>query len=248
MSSVSVVMAVYNGRRFLQAQVESVLAELLPGDEFIAVDDGSTDGSLAFLNEFDSPAMRVLANPRNLGVAATFERGLRLATHEFVFLCDQDDVWLPGKRAAFVEAFERDLTVSVVISDAEVIDAQGRVIAPSFMATRQGFDGSLLGTLWRNRYLGCSMALRRSLLAKALPVPRLAPMHDMWFGTLGRFAGNVVYLPQPLLQYRRHSGNVTPDSSQSWPTMIRWRSQLAIALFLRVFAAKLGLRQSVSPR
>ena len=94
MSSVSVVMAVYNGQRFLRQQVESVLAQLQPGDELIVVDDGSTDGSLAFLNGVDSPAVRILANPRNLGVAGTFERGLRLATHEYIFLCDQDDVCL----------------------------------------------------------------------------------------------------------------------------------------------------------
>ena len=243
MSSVSVVMAVYNGQRFLRQQVESVLAQLQPGDELIVVDDGSTDGSLAFLDGVDSPAVRILANPHNLGVAGTFERGLRVATHEYIFLCDQDDVWLPGKRAAFVDAFEKDPKVSVVISDAEVIDAHGRLIAPSFMATRRGFDGSLLGTLWRNRYLGCAMALRRSLLAMALPVPRFAPMHDMWFGALGSIDGRVVYLPQALLRYRRHLGNVTPDSSQSWSRMIRWRAQLAVALSLRVLATKLGIHR-----
>lgn len=243
MSSISVVMAVFNGQRFLRQQVESVLAELVPGDEFIAIDDGSSDGSLSLLNGIGAPVLRVLANPENLGVARTFERGLRLATNEYIFLCDQDDVWLPGKRAAFVSSFERDSSVMVVISDAEVIDEQGRVISSSFMATRRGFDGSLMGTLWRNRYLGCSMALRRCLLEIALPVPRLAPMHDMWIGMLGRIAGNVTYLPSSFLHYRRHSANVTPSRPQSWPRMLLWRIQLATALTLRVFSRRIGLNR-----
>jgi glycosyltransferase involved in cell wall biosynthesis len=243
MSSVSIVMAVYNGQRFLREQVESVLGELLAGDELIVVDDGSTDGSLDFLKGIDSPALRVCANPSNLGVIGSFERGLALAAHEFIFLCDQDDVWLPGKRAAFVAAFEQDPMVSVVISDAQVIDAQGRVIAPSFMATRGGFAGGVFATVWRNRYLGCAMALRRPLLTAALPIPRHVPMHDMWFGAMGRAIGTVVYLPTPLLQYRRHAGNVTPSRRQSLPKMFRWRIALLAALCTRTLSRKLGFHR-----
>lgn len=248
MSSVSVVMAVYNGQRFLREQVDSVLDELLPGDELIVVDDASTDGSLAFLKGIASPALRVYANPSNLGVIGSFERGLLLAAHEFIFLCDQDDLWLPGKRAAFVAAFEQDPTVSVVISDAQVIDAQGRVITPSFMATRRGFEGSVFATVWRNRYLGCAMALRRSLLAAALPVPRQVPMHDMWFGAMGRMTGKVVYLPTPFLQYRRHTGNVTPSRRQSPPRMFRRRMALLTALCTRSLLRMLGFHSRPAGR
>lgn len=243
MSSVSVVMAVYNGRRFLSEQVESVLAQLLPGDEFIVVDDASPDGSLALLQSIASPLIRIYVNPTNLGVKGAFERGMKLATHEFIFLCDQDDVWLPGKRAAFVAAFEENPKALVVISDAEVIDAQGCLVAPSFMATRGGFDGSILATLWRNRYLGCAMALRSAVLAAALPIPRCAPMHDMWLGGVGRIIAEVVYLPRPFLQYRRHSANVSPSRRQAILTMVRWRATLLAALFLRMLSCALGLHR-----
>jgi hypothetical protein len=171
-----------------------------------------------------------------------------LAKNEVIFLCDQDDVWLPGKRAAFVAAFEQDPLVSVVISDAEVIDAQGRVTAPSFMATRRGFNGSVFATVWRNRYLGCAMAMRRSLLAAALPVPRQAPMHDMWFGAIGRMTGKVVYLPIPLLQYRRHTGNVSPSIRQSLPRMIRWRIALIFALGIRMLSLRFGFHGTQADR
>lgn len=238
--SVSVVMATYNGKSYLTEQLRSVLAELLPDDELIIVDDGSQDGTLELLDSLKSPAVRVVRNLTNAGVFATFERGLLLSSKEIVFLCDQDDVWLSGKRAAFVAAFERDPRTLVVVSDAQLIDADGSVTAPSFMATRGGFRGGILGTLVRNRYLGCAMALRRELLVAALPIPRSVPMHDMWLGSLGSILGRVHYISTPLMQYRRHGGNVSPSRRQGWLRMLRWRLALLLALAGRLSKLTLG--------
>src|ERR1700716_1223777 len=95
---VSVVMAVYNGRKYLAEQLESVLAQLDEADELVIVDDASSDGSAAFVRELNSPRIRLFVNARNTGVIGTFDRALRLARHELVFLSDQDDIWLPGKK------------------------------------------------------------------------------------------------------------------------------------------------------
>src|SRR6185369_1264323 len=171
-SSVSVVMAVFNGSRFLRQQVDSVLAQLEGEDELVIVDDASTDDSLKLLRAIDSPRIKIYCNEVNSGVRLTFQRGLQLARHEIIFLCDQDDVWLPGKRNAFVAAFSAQPSAAVVLSDAEVIDAQGAVVSTSFMQSARGkFDGSICGTLWRNRYLGCAMAIHRRILPGALPIP-----------------------------------------------------------------------------
>ena len=238
--SVSVVMATYNGKQYLAEQLSSVLAELLPDDELIIVDDGSQDGTLELLDSLESPAVRIVRNLTNAGVLATFERGLLLSSKEIIFLCDQDDVWLPGKRAAFVDAFERDPRTLVVVSDAQLIDASGSVTAPSFMATRGGFRGGISSTLVRNRYLGCAMALRCELLFAALPIPRSVPMHDMWLGALGSILGRVHYIPVPLMQYRRHGGNVSPSRRQGWSRMLRWRLALLLALAGRLCKLALG--------
>jgi glycosyltransferase involved in cell wall biosynthesis len=232
--SVSVVMATYNGEAYLAEQLESVLAELHPEDELIVVDDGSQDGSLEILESFNSPVIRIVRNATNVGVLATFERGLLLSSKEIIFLCDQDDIWLPGKRAAFVAAFQSNLRTLVVVSDAQLIDARGNVTDPSFMATRGGFRGGISSTLIRNRYLGCAMALRRELLFAAVPIPRSVPMHDMWLGALGTILGRVHYLSVPLTQYRRHGGNVSPSHRQGWFRMLRWRSALLLALVGRL--------------
>lgn len=237
---VSVVMATYYGKAYLAEQLASVLAQLLPGDELIIVDDGSQDGSLELIEALASPLVRCVRNPHNLGVLATFEHGLLMSSKDIVFLCDQDDVWLPGKRDAVVQAFESDPGLWVVISDAEVIDARGQLMEPSFMAMRGGFRGSFWQTLVSNRYLGCAMALRRELLCVALPIPRQVPMHDMWFGALASLLGSVHYISRPQIQYRRHGANASPAGSQNWLLMVRWRVALVLALIARLSAWAVG--------
>ncbi len=237
---ISVVMAVYNGRKFLSAQVASIASQLEPGDELIVIDDASADDSVALLTALNLPQMRIYRNSENQGIKRSFERGLRLAREEIIFLSDQDDIWLPGKRSAFVAEFERKPSILVVISDAEVIDADDNVIAKSLMAVRHGFKSGVTATLVRNRYVGCAMAVRRPLLKTALPIPRSVPMQDMWLGVLGRLQGEVIYLSTPYIRYRRHNMNETPLHSQlRWRDLVRWRFGLLMALLQRMLTSKL---------
>lgn len=129
----------------------------------------------------------------------------------------------------------------MVVSDAQVIDAQGNVLAQLFMATKHSFNGSVLATAWRNRYLGCAMAMRRSLFDIALPIPRQVPMHETWFGIMGRISSKVIYLPTPFLRYRRHTGNVSQSSRQPLLRMIRWRIALLTAICSRLLFHMLGI-------
>jgi len=234
-SAVSVVMTVYNGERYLAEQLRSVLDQLKEHDELIVVDDASDDASVEILRGAADARIQLHRNQVNKGVRQSFELGLRQARHDVIFLCDQDDVWLPGKRDAFVMAFEQHPGTAIVISDAEVIDGDGNITAPSFMATKGGFHSGLWSTLIRNRYLGCAMALHRSLLDSVLPIPARVPMHDMWIGGLGSVFGDVQYLPKPYLQYRRHEGNVSPSRPQGIIQMVRWRLSLATLSIKRIF-------------
>jgi glycosyltransferase involved in cell wall biosynthesis len=229
-------MSVYNGHEYLRAQVQSVLSQLEAHDELIIIDDASADESLEIIRAFDSPLIRLFRNETNLGVRRSFQRGLTMARGDLVFLCDQDDLWLPGKRAAFVSAFAEDASVTVVVSDAEVINAAGEVTASSFMAGRGGFSGSVPSTLWRNRYLGCAMAVRRQVLKMALPIPPKAPMHDMWLGVMGSLAGQVHYLEVPYVRYRRHDNNATPCRPNAPHVMVALRAALLQALAARLLA------------
>jgi glycosyltransferase involved in cell wall biosynthesis len=230
---ISVCMATYNGARYLREQLESILIQMDRLDEMIVVDDGSSDDTVAMLRALGDGRVKLLLNERNHGPIRSFERALEQARGDLVLLADQDDVWLPGKRDAIVAAFERHPSAQVVVSDAQVIDAHGSLSMPSFMATRGGFRPGLFSTLWKNRYLGCAMAVRRQALAAALPIPRRVPMHDMWLGTVGSLIGDVVYLSTALIRYRRHGDNASPSRPQGIVRMLRWRWALVISVVAR---------------
>jgi glycosyltransferase involved in cell wall biosynthesis len=230
----SIALASYNGERFLAAQMRSILSQLDENDELVIIDDGSTDRTLDVVDSFGDDRVRVLRNERNRGVLAAFERALLATRNEIILLADQDDIWLKGKVSSMVDRFSRDPSTLLVLSDAEVIDEEGRIIKSSFMALRGGFHPGFVSTLVRNRYLGCTMAFRRSLLEFALPIPTDVPMHDMWLGALAACVGRVVYIDRPLTQYRRHGGNLSPDRPQRIVTMLRWRWQLLKNVLMRL--------------
>jgi glycosyltransferase involved in cell wall biosynthesis len=232
----SVCMCTYNGARYLREQVESILPQLGPQDELIVVDDGSSDDTVALLQSLGDSRVQLHRNERNLGPIRSFERALRLAGGDIVFLADQDDVWLPGKAQAMVAALDR---ADLAVSDCRVVDESLHELHPSFFA-RQGSGPGLLRNLARNTYLGCCIALRRELLQFALPFPARLPMHDWWLGLVGEAFGRVVFVAQALVLYRRHSANASTAaqaSTAAWTTRIRWRACLSWALLARKFGA-----------
>ena len=98
------------------------------------------------------------------------------------------------------------------------------------MHTRGGFQEGFFSNFVRNRFLGCAMALRRTVVQVALPIPKVAPMHDMWLGLVGTRMGTVRYVDRPYLQYRRHGGNLSPATRRGWARVIAWRVGLLLAL------------------
>jgi glycosyltransferase involved in cell wall biosynthesis len=230
---ISVCMATCNGERYLQAQLDSVLAQLGDGDELVIADDCSTDGTLALIEECGDPRIRLLPGKLRLGVVANFERALRAAQGEYVFLCDQDDVWLPNKRAVFIKALAN---ADLVVSDCRLTDANLNDLAPSFFLFRNSGPG-LLRNLLRNSFLGCCMAFRRSLLARALPFPVRLPMHDTWLGLIASTTGSVRFIPDVTLLYRRHGSNASPTGERSHfsrLTQLSHRLRYALALLIRL--------------
>jgi glycosyltransferase involved in cell wall biosynthesis len=227
----SVCMAAYNGERFIQPQLESILMQLGPRDELVVSDDGSTDGTLGAIRRFADPRVRVFESAHR-GVTLNFGNALARARGRFVLLSDQDDRWLPGKLEESCNALERS---RLVVSDCRVIDANGSVLHESYFALMDSGPGALRNFV-RNRYLGCCMAFRRELLALALPIPaRVA--HDFWIGMLEELTGKPLFLPRVLLEYRRHGATASyaaGKSERSVSTRLATRGALALELLARI--------------
>jgi GT2 family glycosyltransferase len=225
---ISVCMATYNGARYLRPQLDSILTQLDPDDELLVQDDGSSDDTVEIVRSYDDPRIRLVANESNLGVIATFERCLARARHDIVFLADQDDEWLPGKVEVMVAHFQ-DPHVTGVITDALIVDAENAVTDDSIFAHFHSGPG-VLHNFVKNSYLGCCMAVRREVLAVALPVPRSVRTHDGWIGITADMLGEVVFLPTPYVRYRRHGANLSQMEPFGLTDIARRRLALAAHL------------------
>jgi glycosyltransferase involved in cell wall biosynthesis len=229
----SVCMAVYNGSQYIREQAASILPQLGGGDEIVAVDDASQDASVAILEGFHDPRIRIIRHAENRGVLRTFERALREASGEIIFLSDQDDIWHPDKIARIVKTFVDNRRMTLVLSNGELIDSSGRPLSRQLYGN-DSFTPGVFSNLIKNRYQGSTMAFRRGILEAVLPFPEGIPMHDSWIGLVNAVIGRTAYLPESLLFYRRHVGNVTAPRHGPLLRMAGQRWRLASSLALRM--------------
>ena len=208
---ISVCLATYNGAPYIKEQITSVLNQLLENDELLIADDGSTDNTITIIESIHDSRLRIVGVGGKLGVVKNFERVLIEAKGQYVFLCDQDDIWLPNKVEECLQALEKNI---LVVTDCKVVDKSLNEISPSFFELRNSGKG-ILKNIWKNTYLGCCMAFRRELLNIGLPIPAKIPMHDMWLGLIAETQGTVLFLPQNLSLYRRHHLAVSPTAGKS---------------------------------
>ena len=232
---VSACMAAYNGGPFVEAQMQSILTQLGPNDELVVVDDCSKDETVQRIEAMGDARVRLLRHERNAGVVATFEDALRCATGEVLFLCDDDDLWVPTKVQRFMDVFASRPDVEIVSSRVQIIDENDRPL-PHSRINRQG---RFLPGFWRNlivnHYQGSAMAIRASLLGRVLPLPaRGSFLHDVWIGTRSELLGGKTYfIDEDLLYYRRHSSNAS--RTKSLPAQIQTRMDLLLAHLRHAF-------------
>lgn len=212
MTTISVCMASYNGAEFIERQITSILNQLDQYDELIISDDGSTDDTIYLVKRIADPRINLINNQKRSGPMGNFENALSHSTGQLIFLADQDDIWLPGK-VKLVRSLLNE--VDLVLTNCQVINKDGVVVQPSFFESRGSRTGFWYN-LYRNSYIGCCMAFRRSVLSYALPIPAQVHMHDWWIGLLVEAKGSVALCPVPLIQYVRHGGNASMTGEKGY--------------------------------
>ena len=227
-------MATYNGEKYLSEQLETILVNLKDEDEIIISDDGSQDGTLAVIAEFQKrfPHITVLQGPKK-GVHQNFANAIAHASGDVIFLSDQDDLWMANKVETVLEAMKQP-EVWTVVHDANVVDETGtNVICESFYELRHSKPG-LFANLLRNSYLGCCVAFKRELKEYILPIPQNIEMHDTWIGLISEWKHCGRFIDDKLISYRRHGGNVTSMHHYPLLKMITNRIHFTEELLLRI--------------
>lgn len=206
---VSVALASYNGKQFIGEQLDSILAQLEINDELVISDDGSTDGTWELVVERAKADSRIKpVRNEGSGVVDNFNSALARCTGEVVFISDQDDVWLPGKRRAMLAALN-DSGADLAVHRWRRVDKSG---APIEGAPQPGDDFELgfFKNLAASRYSGCCMALDWRALHYVLPLPEAVLNYDRWVGLACEAFGKVVKVDDVLLDHRIHGANATP--------------------------------------
>lgn len=230
---ISVALATYNGEKYISEQLNSILPQLGPEDEIIISDDGSSDRTLEIVAGFCSAQIKVLKNPGK-GVISNVENAIKHTSGDIIFLCDQDDVWLPDK-VSVTKKYLLESDVKLVVSDAIVVDENLKVLEDSFFKLMNSGSGFIKNFI-KNTYHGCCMAFLKELKEVILPFPKNIPMHDSWIGLMAELYGKVLFIPEKLIYYRRHQNNATVLKRESLRKSLIWRKNLAVALIRRYYA------------
>ncbi|MBY0481056.1 MAG: glycosyltransferase family 2 protein [Chitinophagaceae bacterium] len=203
---ISVVMATYNGERFLQQQIDSILQQTLSPAELIIVDDCSNDGTLQILNDYaaKNPIVKIFSNEVNIGFVKNFEKGISLSTGNFIALSDQDDIWVADKLKTLFNGIGESL---LIYSNSELVDEEGKSLHKkmSDIKNQIGFNSALMFVIgtWAP---GHAFLFKRELAEKCIPFPSLVA-HDFWLAFMATCYKPVKYLAAPLVLYRQHSSN-----------------------------------------
>jgi glycosyltransferase involved in cell wall biosynthesis len=230
--NVSVCMATHNGEKYLRQQIDSILTQLGEGDELIVSDDNSVDETNVILKSLNDPRVRILGSMKFGTPSKNFEYTLRQCKHPIIFLSDQDDVWHGSKVEEMKNALK---SCDLAICDCRVVDENLNPIYDSFFQHNRSRAG-FLKNFMKNSFIGCCMAFRRTVLEKSLPFSENIPLHDQWIGLVAERHFNVRFIPQILVDHRRHSKNYssTGESSEnSLGEKIKLRFHLAKELLDR---------------
>ena len=250
MSGISVALAAYRGERFIAGQVASLLAQTVPPDEIVITDDSPDDLTERALGPFAGDVrIRYFRNPERLGVNGNFERALSLCRGEYLFLCDQDDVWLPEKIGTMVRVLEEDPSADGVFCDSTAVDAELRPLGYSLWRMR-GFSramrrrlagGDSLGVFLKRVTLSAhNIAIRRRVLPLILPYPVLEPFYsDTWIALRVASTGKWAMTERELTLYRVHGGNLSSPGTASLAEQAR-QSRRGARLGARGRTAELG--------
>ena len=230
---VSVALAAFKGRKYMEEQLNSILGQTVPVDEIVVSLDKSDDGTLDVLNNYKhtSGRFKVFPGPSS-GIVKNFENAINKCCGDVIFLCDQDDVWNGKKVEIVLNEFNRDPKIGLVIHDALVVDEELNVFCESFFK-KNGSRVGKLKNIVKNSYIGCCMAFSSKLKDEILPFPDQIPMHDQWIGLVAELTTRVKFLELPLIKYRRHKNNATCIKHSSVLKMLRWRYNLIKSLLAR---------------
>ena len=214
---VTVAIATYNGAKYLEEQLHSILSQTLVPAELVVCDDASDDGTRDILEKYQAKGLlRFYVNEKRLGYVANFQKAvLNASLGHYIALSDQDDIWLPGKLEAAMKVMlklETGDKPAMVYSDLILVDENRDLLNPSFRNElgQDGYERCLDTLLFGGFVNGCTMLMnpKMSDYFSTIPAGEFIT-HDTWISLIAYTFGQVGTVPEALIHYRSHTNNAT---------------------------------------
>jgi glycosyltransferase involved in cell wall biosynthesis len=229
-SLVSIAMATYNGAKYIEEQLQSIIHQTHSNIEIIIVDDCSKDDTVKIVHKYQQqyPFIVLFVNEQNSGVTRTFEKAIKESKGLFIAISDQDDIWELNKIEILVnEIREHD----AVYSNSLLVDANGQSLNKSFssiMNMKTYYSGAPF--LLSNSVPGHTILMKQEFVKKILPFPQ-DMLFDLWIGFCAAANNGIKFVDKTLVKYRQHDTNTigTRDSKnkkQRDPVSVQFQFKL----------------------
>jgi len=205
---ISVIMAVFNGEKYLHQAIKSVLEQTVADFEFVIINDTSTDNSINIIKSFNDSRIKLINNGSNIGLTKSLNKGIHFAKGRYIARQDADDISLPERFSLQITYFTKHPEAVLVSGEMETIDEHGKVISQSNLASSPIITRWYL--LFYNRIGGHSQVMfRRNIVEKIGGYNenfRYTQDYELWLRLVQHH--DLIILPEKLIQYRHNH----PDS------------------------------------
>lgn len=211
--NISVCIATYNGARYIETQLNSIIDQLEINDEVIIVDDCSTDNTIKIIESFKDSRIKINKNEVNHGHVFSFNRALELSTKDIIFMSDQDDVWKVNRVFLMKEKLLKSNTL-LLSSNSEFINSQGdnlnyKIDGVDLRNSSNYYRNILDIFIGKTNYYGCLMAFKSELKKVLLPIPDFVESHDLWIAMAGNILKSNIHCNDITLSRRIHQTNAS---------------------------------------
>ncbi len=212
---ISICLATYNGEKYLQEQMDSLVAQTYENFELIVQDDFSSDNTVNVVESYsDRLDIKLAINKSNLGYIENFEIALKKTSGEYIAICDQDDIWDKNKLQILIDNLQDN---SLIYSNSLLIDENGNSLGKTLsQKLKNNFidSNSSLNFLYDNCVSAHSMLFSKELLNHIFPLPKNI-YFDQWIAATAANLDGVKYIDKILVNYRQHDSNTLGNRNKN---------------------------------